>query len=240
MTVLILTTVMKVTIFSPSYVANKAEQTDAAQELVTSVNTDLNTAGVTQNIVTNKMMGAVFETEYRLLLNGNVASAQLSQQIQARISSLISQRAEATGVSSQISSTLLKAISAELTSQFQQKIHTKVVPVQSELYAANQYNFYAIVASGILMILMFVISIFRHHFWRSFGPGLLIAGLLTAGAAGGIMLQYSDLVSGLSTIQVQLANTVGQSTVVMAGFIGLMMLLLGFMITMGHRVFSKN
>ncbi|WP_054645653.1 hypothetical protein [Secundilactobacillus oryzae] len=90
MTVLILTAVMKVTIFSPSYVANKAEQTDAAQELVTSVNTDLNTAGVTQNIVTNKMMGAVFETEYRLLLNGNVASAQLSQQIQARISSLIS------------------------------------------------------------------------------------------------------------------------------------------------------
>lgn len=234
------TLTIKSTVLSPKYVAQKVEQTSVMKSLATEINDDLNGAGVSQNLVTTGMVSTVFKTEVKSLLSGEETTDQTNQKIEAQFQQLVTNKAKTAGVDNQVSKTLVKTVANDLAKRFETKIQQKLSAYQNLYFQVNQYNFYLGVASVILTILMAVISILKHHFWRSLGPALFMAGILIAGLGVTVIINLPSFEASASQFEAQMMSTVGESSIVTLAFVGVMTGLVGLIVMLGHRVFRKS
>ena len=232
---LTLTLGLKVTAFNATYTAGVVSRSAVGEKVINRLNNDLSDLGITGDPVTTSLIQPYL--------------AQGVDQLYGRETSTIDATALANAISAQASSmgtTASTTLTKSLTTQAQKLVTkafntTAMQATATRLQWAMRVNFWVMVAVSLLLVVTVIYAAGMHHFLGSLGPGLAVGGILTALLGGASWLFVLPLVTvGTSGTVLHLLNAIGHGSLSVIIFAGIVEIVLGLLVMMGHRTFRQS
>ncbi|NLR31168.1 hypothetical protein [Levilactobacillus tujiorum] len=231
---LTLTLGLKITVFNANYMAGVVSRSTTGQKVINQLNNELESIGISGNPVTSGI-AQPYLAQGVAQLYGESATTTVDS---TALANAMSAQAQTVGVT--VTSTMTAAIAKEARQAAKAAFTTPAMTQASaKIQKLKRLNFLILMGSLLLALVTAIYAFSVHHVMASLGPGMTLGGLLTGllGAAGYYFLPL--VVPTASATVTNLVATVGRSGLEVVIFAGVVEIVLGLLIMLGHRTFRK-
>lgn len=231
---LTLTLGLKITVFNANYTAGVVSRSTTGQKVINQLNNELESIGISGNPVTSGI-AQPYLAQGVAQLYGESATTTVDS---TALANAMSAQAQTVGVT--VTSTMTAAIAKEARQAAKAAFTTPAMTQASaKIQKLKRLNFLILMGSLLLALVTAIYAFSVHHVMASLGPGMTLGGLLTGllGAAGYYFLPL--VVPTASATVTNLVTTVGRSGLEVVIFAGVVEIVLGLLIMLGHRTFRK-
>lgn len=225
---------LKITVFNANYTAGVVSRSSVGQKVINQLNNELESLGVSGSPVTSGI-AQPYLAQGIAQLYGDTATSTVDS---TELATAISTQAQTVGVTA--TTAMTSAIAKEAQKVAKATFATPAMTQAAlKIQKAKTLDFWLLVATGLLTIVTVFYAFSVRHVMASLGPGLALGGLLTGilGAAGYFLLPA--LIPTASATVTHLVTTVGRSGIEVVIFAGVVEIVLGLLVMLGHRTFRK-
>lgn len=226
---------LKITIFNANYTAGVVSRSSVGQKVINQLNNELESLGVSGSPVTSGI-AQPYLAQGIAQLYGETDTATVDS---TELATAISTQAQTMGVTATTAMTTAIAKQAQKVAKA-----TFATPAMTQaavkIQMAKTLDFWLLIATGLLAIVTVFYAFSVRHVMASLGPGMALGGVLTGivGAAGYYLLP--TLIPTASATVTRLVTTVGRSGIEVIIFAGVVEIVLGLLVMLGHRTFRKD
>lgn len=226
---------LKITIFNANYTAGVVSRSSVGQKVINQLNNELESLGVSGSPVTSGI-AQPYLAQGIAQLYGETDTATVDS---TELATAISTQAQTMGVTAATAMTTAIAKQAQKVAKA-----TFATPAMTQaavkIQMAKTLDFWLLIATGLLAIVTVFYAFSVRHVMASLGPGMALGGVLTGivGAAGYYLLP--TLIPTASATVTRLVTTVGRSGIEVIIFAGVVEIVLGLLVMLGHRTFRKD
>lgn len=233
----LLTSVANITVMNEKFVANQVTNSEIGSSIVTEVNSSASDYGLSEKILTKSITNELLTDAIGDVYEDRNVSIDFDP-VYNRIDKLVDQKVEGLGYgSTTISSTLKSEIQSGLTTVINKYLNTSELSEVSE-QVANVRKITNVVwaVSGIILLIMAMVALFRRFLLNGSGWILLIGGIISTVLlkAGSLVLyQLMSSITDLSSSATQISGAIFAHGLVylLAGIIvGLLLIVLSFVL----------
>lgn len=225
---------LKITVFNANYTAGVVSRSSVGQKVINQLNNELESLGVSGSPVTSGI-AQPYLAQGIAQLYGDTATSTVDS---TELATAISTQAQTVGVTA--TTAMTSAIAKEAQKVAKATFATPAMTQAAlKVQRAKTLDFWLLVATGLLTIVTVFYAFSVRHVMASLGPGLALGGLLTGilGVAGYFLLP--TLIPTASATVTRLVTTVGRSGIEVVIFAGVVEIVLGLLVMLGHRTFRK-
>lgn len=226
---------LKITVFNANYTAGVVSRSSVGQKVINQLNNELESLGVSGSPVTSGI-AQPYLAQGIAQLYGETDTATVDS---TELATAISTQAQTMGVTATTAMTTAIAKQAQKVAKA-----TFATPAMTQaavkIQMAKTLDFWLLIATGLLAIVTVFYAFSVRHVMASLGPGMALGGVLTGivGAAGYYLLP--TLIPTASATVTRLVTTVGRSGIEVIIFAGVVEIVLGLLVMLGHRTFRKD
>lgn len=233
-TILTVTVGLKLTVFNATYTAGVVSRSSVGETIINRLNNDLSDLGISGDPITTSVAQPYLAQGVKQLYGQTGAAVDSTD-----LTNAISSQASSLGItaSSSITTTLSKQAQKLIAASFNT---TAMQQAASRIQLAMRLNLWILIAAALLTVVTSIYAVGVHHFLGSLGPGLALGGFLTILlGVGGWMGLPVGLTSMTGTVA-SLLKSIGHSGLGVIIFGGIVEIVLGLLVLLGHRTFRDR
>lgn len=232
--VLTLTLGLRFTVFNASYTAGVVSRSSVGEKVINRLNDDLEELGVTGSPVTPGIAEPFLAQGIERLYGQPVIAVDTTD-----LTTAIKTQAAQTGVTA--SDSLTKRVSQAAQRQTRATLNSaSMLAAMTRVQLLQKLNLWIMIASALLAIVTLIYAVGMHHFLGSLGPALSVGGFLAGLVSTGGLFLVPFVMTSTSKLATQLMSTVSRSGLSVIIFVGVVEIVLGLLVMLGHRAFRRE